>query len=337
MSAISATSELGGRYGCGSDYGRLAEVVVGIPDALTLPPFSADLSHYNDELRGVLESSGGRPVSIREAMPERYDRAVEQLETIAATYRERGVIVHRPRPFSEPERRYLADLQAGHNQLYPADPVYMLGKHFLELNIRRAYRRKEVFPLRDVVLPLIEDDLEMRHVAMPHAEPFDPSGEGPGPFLEGGDILVTGTDVIVGQNDLLCSNRAGIDWLARHLEPHGYRVHPMPVQGRLLHGLGVMALIREGLLLAYLESLPNGLPDPIKDWEVIALSYEEAQSFATVGVSLDPATYLIDAVNTRVMDELSKRNVEPIPLTVRDLSFFGGGIRCSTLPIARED
>lgn len=334
---MSKVADLGGRRGCGSDYGRLREVVVGIPDDLTLPPFSADLEHYNDELRGVLESSGGRPVAIREAMPERYERAALQLEAIAAIYAERGVVVHRPRPFSEPERRYLVDLQAGRNQLYPADPVYVLGKHFLELNIRRAYRRKEVFPLRDVVLPLIEDDLEMRHVAMPHAEPFEPSGEGPGPFLEGGDILVTGADVIVGQNDALCSNRAGIDWLARYLEPYGYRVHPMPVQGRLLHGLGVMALIREGLLLAYLESLPNGLPDPVKDWEVIALSFEEAQSFATVGVSLDPATYLIDAVNTRVIEELDKRGVEPVPLVARDLSFFGGSIRCATLPIARED
>ena len=124
-----------GRYGCGSDYGRLREVIVGIPDALTLPPFSADLCHYNDELRGVLESSGGKPVSIRDAMPERYERAAAQIETIAATYEERGVVAHRPRPFSGPERRYLGDLQTGHSQLYPADPVYMLGAHFLELNI----------------------------------------------------------------------------------------------------------------------------------------------------------------------------------------------------------
>jgi N-dimethylarginine dimethylaminohydrolase len=325
------------RYGCGSDYGKLREVVVGISDDLVLPPFGEDLSHYNDELRGILESSRGEPVSIRDALPERFERATEQLEQIVSVYESRGIVVHRPRKFSEDEKEYLGSLQRGHNQLYPADPVFMLGNHFLELNIRRAYRRKEVFPLRDVVLPLIENDLDVHHVAMPHARPFDPSGSGPGPYLEGGDILVTGPDVIVGLNDALCSNRAGVDWLTRILEPHGYHIHPMPVEGKLLHGLGVMALIREGLLLAYLESLPNGLPEPVKGWDVIALSFDEASQFATVGVSLDPETYLVDEVNVRVIDELSRRNVECIPLAASDLGFFGGNIRCATLPIMRTD
>ncbi len=56
-------------YGCHSDFGKLHEVVVGIIDDLTLPPFSKDLSHYNDELRGLLENSGGKPVAIKPALP----------------------------------------------------------------------------------------------------------------------------------------------------------------------------------------------------------------------------------------------------------------------------
>ena len=55
--------------------------------------------------------------------------------------------------------------------------------------------------LHDLVLPLIEKDPEARHVAMPPARPHTPSGEGPGPFLEGGDILICGRDILVGQHD----------------------------------------------------------------------------------------------------------------------------------------
>ena len=324
------------KFGVYSDFRKLREVVVGIIDDLTLPPFSKDLSHYNAELKQALEATGGEPLNIPKAMPERFERAVGQLENIAATYAKHGVKVYRPRPLTEPERQYLDSLQRGWNQLYVADPVYVLGDHFLELNIRRAYRRKEVFPLREVVMPLLGSNPDAQHVAMPHANPYSPAGEGPGPFLEGGDILFFDKQVIVGQNEVLCSNRAGIDWLTRYIEPHGYSVHPMRVEGDVLHGLGVMALIREGLLLAYLPALPEGLPDPVKDWEVIELTEEEARSFATVGVSLDESTYLIDEVNTRIIEELSGRGVEPIPLPAKDLGFFGGDIRCVTLPVSRD-
>ncbi len=324
------------RFGVHSEYGKLREVVVGILDDFTLPPYGPGLEHYNPELRAALEATGGRVLKVGEAMPERLERAAAQLENIVATYKKHGVAVRRPRPYTDSEKAYLDSLQEGHSGLYAADPVYVLGTHFLELNIRRAYRRKEVFPLREAVMGMIEDDPEAHHVAVPHATPFDPSAEGPGPFLEGGDILICGQDVIVGRNDLLCSNQAGIDWLARYIEPYGYRVHAMAVEGNMLHGLGVLCLIREGLLLAYLPSIVDGLPEPLGDWEIIELREDEARTFATVGVSLDQATYMIDDRNTRVMDELDKRSVTPIPLPAADLGFFGGDIRCSTLPVARD-
>jgi N-dimethylarginine dimethylaminohydrolase len=97
-----------------------------------------------------------------------------------------------------------------------------------------------------------------------------------------------------------------------------------------------MCLIREGLLLAYRPALVEGLPSPVKDWEVIDLSADEARNFATVGVSIDEKTHLIGDTNTRVIDELDKRGVEPIPMPAEDIGFFGGSLRCSTLPISRD-
>jgi len=325
----------GHAFGVHSEFGKLREVVVGRWDDLALPPFSADLSHYNEELTSALRGRA-EPLDIARAMPERNARARQQLEDLVAAYEQRGVRVHRLRAYTPEEKRYLADLQPGYAQLYPADPVYVLGNHFLELNIRRAYRRKEVFPLRDAVLPMLEGDREARHAAIPAARPCAPSGEGPGPYLEGGDIMICGMDVLVGQHDGLCSNAAGIRWLARYLEPFGYRVHPMPMQGNLLHGLGVMCLLRDGLLMAYLPALVDGLPPPVRGWEVIELSADDARGFATVGVSLDENVYLIEESNKRVMDELDKRGIEPVPLPAADMGFFGGSLRCSTLPVCRD-
>jgi N-dimethylarginine dimethylaminohydrolase len=323
------------QIGSHSEFGKLREVVVGSAEGLHLPPFGKDLSHYNDELREALLANGNRPLDIKTHFPERWEATVQQMENVAATYEKFGVKVHRPRGYTPEETGYLGQLQQGWSQLYPADPVFVIGNHYMEISIRRAYRRKEVFPLRELIMPMIEADPEAHYVAMPQSQPWTPSGEGPGPFLEGGDILIHGKDIIVGNGEL-CSNIAGVSWLARYIERWGYKVHSMPIKGPILHALGVMCLLREGLMMAYTPALADGLPEPLKDWDVIELTHEEMMSHATVGVSLDDKHYMIDPRFNRVMDELGKRGVEPVPTPCDQIGYWGGAIRCITLPLVRD-
>lgn len=322
-------------FGVYSEFGRLREVVVGSAEGAMLPPFSADLSHYNRELRAVLEAGGSAALDIKTAFPERWQATTDQIEGIVKTYQRHGVSVHRVRGYNDEERHYLNHLQRGASQLYVADPVFVIGKHYLELSIRRAYRRKEVFPLRDLIMPMIDNDREAHHVAMPQSAPWSPSGEGPGPFLEGGDILIHGQDIIVGTGEL-CSNLAGVQWLKRYIERWGYRVHAMPINGPILHALGVMCLLREGLLMAHLPALAQGLPEPLKDWQVIEITREEMDAHATVGVSLDDRHYMIDPRFNRIMDELVRHDIEPVPTPCDAVGFWGGAIRCVTLPLRRD-
>ena len=321
-----------GSYG---EFGRLREAVVGSAQDLHLPPFGKDLSHYNEELKAALLENGNKPLSVEKHFPERHRKTVEQMDNVVRVLEHHGVQVHRPRPYRDDEKNHLDNLQQGWSQLYPADPVFVIGKHYLELSIRRAYRRKEVFPLRDIVLPMIEDDGNAHYVAMPQTAPWSPSGEGPGPFLEGGDILIHGRDIMVGCGEL-CSDPAGIDWLTRYIERFGYRVHPMPIKGPILHALGFLCLLREGLLMAHLPTLKDGLPPPLKNWDVIDITEDEMNAHATVGLSLDDRHYMIDPRFTRIMDELSKRDVEPVPTPSDAIGFWGGAIRCITLPLIRD-
>jgi hypothetical protein len=76
--------------------------------------------------------------------------------------------------------------------LYPADPTYVLGKHVIETTFRRPFRRKETWATRDVLMAGIEADPVVRHVACPRARPHPAGDEGPGPFLEGGDLIMIG-------------------------------------------------------------------------------------------------------------------------------------------------
>ena len=321
-------------FGAYTDFGRLRAAIVGSADGLALPPFNPTLHHYNDEVQAALRRSGDQALLVAEVMPERWHKTVEQLEQLAALYESNGVQVYRPRPYSEEETEYLAHLQPGHSLLYPADPVYTLGKRYFELNIRRAYRRKEVFPLREIVAPMISSDAEASHVVMPAPQPFEPSSGGPGPYLEGGDIICYQNHVFVGESDI-ASNRAGTDWLESHITPE-YQMHRMPMKGTVLHLLGAMVLIREGLLILYRDELNCDLPEPLKDWDVIEISEAEARAYATVGVSLDDERYIIPAGLHRVNEELDRRGVQPIPIDFEHVGYWGGCVSCATQAISRD-
>lgn len=321
-------------FGAYTDFGRLRAAIVGSADGLALPPFNPTLHHYNDEVQTALRRSGDQPLLVAEVMPERWHKTVEQLDQLAALYESNGVQVYRPRPYSEEETEYLAHLQPGHSLLYPADPVYTLGKRYFELNIRRAYRRKEVFPLREIVAPMISSDAEASHVVMPAPQPFEPSSGGPGPYLEGGDIICYQNHVFVGESDI-ASNRAGTDWLESHITPE-YQMHRMPMKGTVLHLLGAMVLIREGLLILYRDELNCDLPEPLKDWDVIEISEAEARAYATVGVSLDDERYIIPAGLHRVNEELDRRGVQPIPIDFEHVGYWGGCVSCATQAISRD-
>ena len=111
-------------FGAYTDFGRLRTAIVGSAQGLALPPFNPTLHHYNDEVQAALKASGDQPLDIAKAMPERWEKTAEQLDNLAALYEANGIKVHRPRPYSDEEREYLAEAQPGASLLYPADPVY---------------------------------------------------------------------------------------------------------------------------------------------------------------------------------------------------------------------
>ena len=96
-------------FGAYTDFGRLRTAIVGSAQGLALPPFNPTLHHYNDEVQAALKASGDQPLDIAKAMPERWEKTAEQLDNLAALYEANGIKVHRPRPYSDEERQYLAE------------------------------------------------------------------------------------------------------------------------------------------------------------------------------------------------------------------------------------
>ncbi len=322
--------------GCFSDYGTLRTVMIGSTEDLAYPAWNTNIRYLTGDVADILSAADGKAVNIRDRAPELWEGITADVESIVGLLERHGVQVVRPRKYLPEEMEYLDNLQGGHSLLYPADPNYVLGKHVIECCIRRPFRRKETWATRDVLMPYIDADPDVRHVSVPRARPHPAGNEGPGPFLEGGDLIMLGpNDVLCGNTDLT-SNEAGRAWLARYLQDFDIRVHPVDVHGTWLHLLGVMCVVGEGLAMAHMPALGGKLPDPISDWDVIELTEQETLELASVGINIDQKTHVIDQRFERVIRELETRGVETIPVDVAHLSAMGGAVRCLALPIARD-
>ena len=53
-------------------------------------------------------------------------------------------------------------------------------------------------------------------------------------------------------------------------------------------------------------------------------------------LSLDPENLLVDKRQTKLIKELEKYKINPIPISLRHCYTHGGGIHCATLDTVRE-
>jgi glycine amidinotransferase len=325
-----------GPIGVFNEWGKLREVLVGDSSRCVFPRWSPDWGRYHG-FKTMLHGLEG--VSLQQAMPERAKGMMEQTEALASVLEEHGVVVHRPRPLTDIE---IAASPVGLINQFVRDAQIVIGKHVIETNLRMMFRCKEHLAYEQFFRTRLSEDPGARHVRMPDTTPIL-SGEtdddflnDPRPFVEGGDTFVLGKDILVGFSSL-ASSPAGAAWLQRYLEPEGYRVHLVPLTPEWLHLDCMFAVIREGLCMCFMGGLKEGrLPAPIKDWEVIEATAEEAHSLGCNTLCLEPGVVVIGAEHKRLIREIEKRGVQVVAVPFDKPSELGGAIRCSTHPLFRE-
>ena len=96
-----------------------------------------------------------------------------------------------------------------------------------------------------------------------------------------------------------------------------------------------IAVVPEGAFL-------DGIPEPMKDWDFIWTTKDETDQGASNIVPLGPDDsgqhrVLVPAEAPRVIEEIDKRGVRPIPIVANLPARNGGGIRCATLVLNRDD
>ena len=315
------------KFGVHHEWGKLREVVIGISPAEDFVVFHDETMRWQTPAEAAFSRQhvGRRLIDIE---PEWARRMEQQVDALADFVVRQGIAVHRPERLAGVHRTFLAPNGEG-MQLFPRDPMIVVGNHVIDSSLRMLCRQRERYGLRSIVLKAAHD----RGAQWSSVPLGSPTGVD-GPFLEGGDTLLNGREVYVGMSGC-ASDMAGIDWLQALLGPK-YRVIPVALKSNVLHLDCAMALVRSGLVVYCEEKLIDGLPTSLRSWDAIKVSVEEATLLATNGLILEDGRMIVDADNTRVIDELRNRRMDVIPLPFDGPIRVGGGMRCAHHPLWRE-
>ena len=315
------------------EWGALKEAVVGTAVSMRVPAWSDEYEFVTLEIQNFIKENQGK--LLKDADPVLYQKSVSQMDALAELLESKDVVVHRTEPFTDDEEDFLENFKAGVQQCFTRDPILVIGNNVIETSMREFERRKERFGIRrSIEKRLVASNANW--VSMPQATPVrGVSGYGPGPFLEGGDVLLVGRDIYAGYSGH-GSNLAGIQWLQSFLGP-AYRVHPIRLKRGFLHLDVVMSLPRPGLAIICRDAFLDGLPDFLDGWELIDVSVEATTRLACNGLVLDEKDYICAAEHEPVAEALTRhgQNVHTLPYDA--VSLWGGSFRCSHHPLIREN
>lgn len=317
------------------EWGALKEVIVGVPN-LRVPTKLAEAPKrfLPESSIAFLEEHAGE--EVEDCAPEIFQLFVEQVNGIIQMLKDRGIVVHQVKKHIPEEEAYLAAMNDTVMQTYPRDPVLVIGNKFIETAMFEPNRRKERFAIRRTVGDRLANS-NARIISMPEPAPFpaDENGKyGPGPFLEGGDVMLVGRDIYVGKTGN-ASNTAGIRWLQNCLG-NDYRVHEIPLSDHFLHLDCVLALPRPGLAVICREAFVKGVPDFLKNWKLIEVSAEDAeQKLGCNGLVLDEDTMIVGDDMPELIESLQAEGTEVLTARIDCIYWQGGAFRCWHHPLVR--
>jgi len=254
-----------------------------------------------------------------------------------------GVKVYRPEEITVDfiKKNYGSDiLLNGFSQDFSRDNIAVIGNNLIELNLRTPLRKVDISGFRELLLDKCTQD-GVRWFSMPHTELLAPPSPPDTPLLEGGDVIVLGRTILVGntRNPSVGSNEAGFRWL-KNILGSSYDVVRIPLREDVLHLDCVLSVPHEGLAIVCEEAFVDGLPNHIKGWDLIRVSIESAQRLAVNGIPVDSKNYIISFNkhndNKYLQSELEKRNIRVHRVFFGTHNGQGGSLRCATQPLIRK-
>ncbi|WP_349017322.1 glycine amidinotransferase [Streptomyces solicavernae] len=302
--------------------------------------------------------------------------ANEELDGLAVLLTAQGVTVRRPDTydFSLPVRTPHFEVESQYCAVCPRDVMITLGNEIVEATMSRRGRYFENEPYRRLVYEYWESDprvswtvapkptmsdamyradfwdwaIEERHQRM-HASEFCVTQAEV--VFDAADMIRFGRDIVVQES--MTTNRAGIRWLKRTLEPKGFRVHPVhfPLDFFPSHIDCTFIPLRPGLILTnpdrpiHSDERPlfteNGwqlvdAPEPMLSNTDMPKHCQSSKWLSMNVLSISPTKIICEAQEKPLQDLLHDLGFEVFPVPFRNVFEYGGSLHCATWDIRRD-
>ncbi|MFF0834940.1 MULTISPECIES: glycine amidinotransferase [unclassified Streptomyces] len=356
-----------------NEWDPLQEVVVGSADNACFEP--TEPGHKPQE-RGLRPSAERRPFPTGPKPQATIDKANEELAGLVALLESQNITVRRPEPldFSAPLKTPTFEVENQYCAVCPRDVMITLGNEILEATMSRRSRYFEYQAYRELVYGYLAADprmswsvapkptmadsmyreefwdwpLEKRHREMHNFEFCVTQDE---VVFDAADMCRLGRDVLVQES--MTTNRAGIKWITRHLEPQGFRVHPVhfPLDFFPSHIDATFIPLRPGLILTNPDRPIRDGEEKMflaNDWEFVEApqpsltndempTYCQSTKWVSINVlSLSPTKIVCEESEKALQELLSKLGFEVFPVPFRNVYEFGGSLHCATWDVRRE-
>ncbi len=269
--------------------------------------------------------------NYKDVFPERQAEWEKERENLKKVLEKYGVEILRPRLLTEYEKE--TGKEYGCCNFFARDPFFTIGSSIIEGSLRFFHRRNEILPIRDILAKEAYDS-DAFYVSVPRPDISQGFDAEPGPFLEGGDILILNKTVFVG-NSGLASNHNGCLWLKSYLSHWGYDVIQVPLKKDVLHLDCALSLVRDGLMIVCEEAFLEGIPELLKNWDKISVPYKDIAHLAVNGLPVNESVYILDPQFQYIAEQLKAKGITVELIDFKISRSLGGSFRCSTQPLVR--
>ena len=317
-----------------SEWGELKECIYGTTLEFVFPKWNVDSDlRPVGEFRQLWKDNQGK--NLKDVAPELFAKWQGEIDGAVDFLESQGVKVHRGKRISDANRLYPDGENWGSPAGFHRDGFVTIGNNVIELAPRTMFHRRQRFAVRHILVETMERGA--RYFAQPDCG-ADQGVDAPGwGYLEGGDVFVLDKKILVGHSGH-CSNPEGARWL-QHMLGDEYDVETVALDPTYFQHLDcVLCTPREGVAIACTSAFLNGLPDYIKDWDIIDVTPEYCNDhLGTNHLVLNDRTVIVPAEPEHdfIEDELKKRKFDVMRLPYGNVYRCGGSFRCAYQPLIR--
>lgn len=331
-----------------NEWDQLKSIIVGTAENLHYP--NSDKVFALCDTLGTWEKSkqwrGYIPEHVRAETEEDLQGLVDALEKLSVT-------VHRPQALEFSKitvgHDWIAD---GFNAYNPRDSLLVIGDTVIECPMAMRSRQQEVLCYDHIRRQAIRDGA--RWISAPKPRLLDteifvkdktlhiPQDE---PIFDAANVLRLGKDLLYLVSNT--GNALGGRWLQNVLGKN-YTVHFCHNLYAFAHiDSTITALNEEQFIVNASRVNETNLPAVLKDKDIIYVTEDmiEPQNFwhypyasawiAINMLSVNPSTVVIEKTQTKLMDLLSSKGFDVVPVGFRHARTLGGGLHCATLDLER--